>query len=189
MNNFLRLGLLLLSPLSHVAAFTISSTTTIQGRSVEELHTFLATPTNWPAIVLSSVGVEEAAADGDTRRRTNAIDRPLRKGERVTELFGLPPVLPLAVTWTCRENALSRPGRRRAGVGRLEFASATGLAGVAENCCMRFDIAEAAEGGTRVDMTVDVDPVSPLANLAPLVLQVDNDLALKVLLPRALKKA
>lgn len=188
MNNFFCLAILVLSPLSHVVAFTISSSTTIAGRSVEDLQTFLATPTNWPTIVLSSVGVEEAEAVA--KRRPNPVDRPLKKGERVTEIFGLPPLLPLAVTWTCAENALTRPGRGRTGGASLEFFSAEGLGGVAENCRMRFDIAGADGGeGTQVDMTVEVDPVNPIANLAPLVLQLDNDLALKVLLPRALKNA
>lgn len=183
------LVLLLLSSLSPAVAFTISSTSTIKGRSTQELQTFLATPTNWPSIVASSFGVEEAdAAVGKKKAKINAVDRPLKKGERVKEIFGLPPLLPLAVTWTCQQNVVTKPNKKQGGGGCLEFFSADGLGGIAENCSMKFDISAVGDD-TKVDMTVEIDPVNPIANLAPLVLKVDNDLALKVLLPLALKNA
>ena len=58
-----------------------------------------------------------------------ALDEPLGVGERVTEVFGAPPLLPLRVTWTC---VLAEPP------ARLEFQSEDGLDGIARNCCMRF---------------------------------------------------
>lgn len=186
--NFSCLLLLSLSSLSQVVAFSISSTSTIKGRSAQELQTFLATPTNWPDIVLSSFGVEEADAINNKRAKINTVDRPLKKGDRVKEIFGLPPLLPLAVTWTCQQNVVTRPNKKQGGGGCLEFFSADGLSGIAKNCSMKFDISADGED-TKVDMTVEIEPVNPIANLAPLVLKVDNDLALKVLLPLALKKA
>mmetsp|Transcript_8737 Transcript_8737/g.13214 ORF Transcript_8737/g.13214 Transcript_8737/m.13214 type:complete len:188 (-) Transcript_8737:14-577(-) len=186
--NFLCLLLLSISSVSQVVAFTITSTSTIKGRSTAELQTFLATPTNWPSIVLSSFGVEEADAVENKRAKINAVDRPLKKGERVKEIFGLPPLLPLAVTWTCQQNVVIKPNKKQVGGGCLEFFSADGLSGIAENCSMKFEISAVGDD-TKVDMTVEIDPVNPIANLAPLVLKVDNDLALKVLLPLALKNA
>ena len=65
----------------------------------QELQQFLATPANWPRIVLSSVGVEGATPAS-----------PLRPGAEVDELFGLPPILPLRVK--CRAKMALR-GRQR----------------------------------------------------------------------------
>jgi hypothetical protein len=170
-------------------ALTVTSTATIKGRSTQELQTFLATPTNWPSIVASSFGAEQADAISP-KSKINAIDRPLKKGERVKEVFGLPPVLPLYVTWTCQQNTVKKAKKGMPSGGNLEFFSAEGLGGVAENCRMSFDITSAGVDGqdTTVDMTVEVVPVSFLGNLAGPVLKVDNDLALKVLLPLALKR-
>uniref|UniRef100_A0A7S1BS79 Uncharacterized protein n=1 Tax=Corethron hystrix TaxID=216773 RepID=A0A7S1BS79_9STRA len=189
---------------SNADALTVSSTSTIKGRSAGELQTFLATPTNWPSIVASSFGVEEAdtaVIDGSSSPffplkkapQANAINRPLKKGDRVKEIFGLPPILPLDVTWTCEENVTRKANKRNGSVngGNLAFFSADGLGGIAKNCRMSFSISEAGEDGndTTVDMNVEIEPVNPIANLAPAILKVDNDLALKILLPLALKKA
>jgi hypothetical protein len=82
--------------LSFVACASVASALTLTTRSrvpnatPEDLQQFLATPANWPRIVLSSVGVEGASTAA-----------PLRPGAEVDELFGLPPVLPLRVK--CRE--------------------------------------------------------------------------------------
>jgi hypothetical protein len=186
MMKSLFLFLSLIVPFTHT--FSLTSKTTIKNRSTKELQTFLATPTNWPSIVLSSFGVEEA--DPSTpRSKINPVDRPLKKGERVKEIFGLPPILPLAVTWTCEKNEVKKGKKGGASGGSLEFFSADGLGGVAENCRMSFDIASANGGDdTTIEMTVEIDPVTPLANLAGPILKIDNDLALNVLLPVALKK-
>ena len=132
------------------------------GVTPEALHDFLATPSNWPRIVLSSQRVE---GDG--------IERPLGVGSTVDEIFGLPPLIPLSVRWTCV--ASDRAG------GRLEFASPGGLDGVASECKMAFDI---SASGVLLEMSYL--PRSPLARLATPVLALDNALALKLLLPRAL---
>lgn len=181
--TFLTLGV------AATTALTVTSTATIKGRSTQELQTFLGTPTNWPSIVASSFGAEEADAISP-KSKINAINRPLKRGERVKEVFGLPPVLPLYVTWTCQENTVRKAKKGSPGGGNLEFFSAEGLGGIAENCRMSFDITAAGDDGldTTVDMKVEVDPVSFLGSLAGPVLKVDNDLALKVLLPQALKR-
>jgi len=105
----------------------------------------------------------------------------------VKEIFGLPPILPLAVTWTCQENTVKK-GKMGAG-GTLEFFSPEGLAGVAENCRMSFEIGSDGDDDSTLAMTVEIDPVSPLANFAGPILKIDNDLALKALLPLAIKNS
>ena len=93
------------------------------GVTPAELHDFLATPANWPRIVLSSQSVE---GDGV------GVDTPLAVGSAVDEVFGAPPLLPLRVRWTCVASDRA--------AGRLEFASPAGLAGVATDCKMSFTI-------------------------------------------------
>jgi hypothetical protein len=86
---------------SVATALTLTTRSRIPNAQPQQLQQFLATPANWPRIVLSSVGVEGAATDA-----------PLRPGSEVDELFGLPPVLPLRVK--CRAKAkLSRRVRTR----------------------------------------------------------------------------
>lgn len=140
--------------------------------SPRELAQFLATPSHWPQIVLSSVAVA-----GDD------VDRPLRRGASVEEIFGAPPVLPLSVSWTCE--------RFNETAGILDVRSADGLAGVANDCRMLFTIAEAANGNGAcdVELRMSYSPISPLAQLATPVLAADNWLALNVLLPAALAKS
>jgi hypothetical protein len=158
------------------ALTTLTTTSTIRDISVKDLQTFLATPTNWPTIVPSAVGVEPF--DGGKKKRNNQVNRPLRVGEQVREIFGLPPVLPLSVVWTCRQNK----------AGTLEFSSPEGLANVAEDVRMAFSIRKDSDAGTTVDLTVEYKAVSPLAILAIPVLTLDNELALKALLPMALSR-
>ena len=97
------------------------------------LHAFLATPRNWPDIVLSSVGVEGAAADA-----------PLKRDGVVDELFGLPPVLPLRVAWRCEATDPNR--------GLLDVRSADGLAGVAKDCRMLFDVSADGDDASVVEL-------------------------------------
>lgn len=179
-------------------AFSLTSKSTIKGTSAKDLQEFLATPTNWPNFVASSFGVTEADILSTPPKKqgffsqkakqpsTNTVDRPLKKGDRVKEIFGLPPILPLAVTWTCEENTVKKG--KKGGGGSLEFFSPEGLAGVAENCRMSFDIGDDGEDST-LTMTVEIEPVSPLANLAGPILKIDNDLALNALLPLAIKNS
>jgi hypothetical protein len=86
------------SPLSFSSAFSPISLTTkskLPQTPPNELYQFLASPANWPKIVASSSSVESS--------NNNKVDlnRPLPKGQSVDEIFGLPPLFPLSVTWTC----------------------------------------------------------------------------------------
>jgi hypothetical protein len=144
-------------------ALTLTTRSRVPNSTPQELQQFLATPANWPRIVLSSVGVEGAAPAS-----------PLRPGSEIDELFGLPPVLPLRVKWRCEA----------AGANSLDVRSADGLEGVATDCRMDFAI-EADGDASIVDLAMSYEPASPLALLAAPVLIVDNWLALNVLLPRA----
>ena len=148
---------------SAATALTLTTRSRIPNAQPQQLQQFLATPANWPRIVLSSVGVEGAATAA-----------PLRPGSEVDELFGLPPVLPLRVKWRCEA----------AGASTLDVRSEDGLAGVATDCRMNFSI-EADGNASVVDLAMSYEPASPLAVLAAPVLIVDNWLALNVLLPRA----
>jgi hypothetical protein len=145
------------------AALTLTTRSRIPNTTPRDLQRFLATPANWPRIVLSSIGVEGASTTS-----------PLRPGAEVDELFGLPPVLPLRVTWRCEA----------ADATSLDVRSADGLDGVATECRMAFAI-EADGDGSIVDLAMSYEPASPLALLGAPVLVVDNWLALNVLLPRA----
>ena len=145
-------------------ALTLTTRSRVPNSTPQELQQFLATPANWPRIVLSSVGVEGAAPAS-----------PLRPGSEIDELFGLPAsILPLRVKWRCEA----------AGSNTLDVRSADGLAGVATDCRMDFSI-EADGDASVVDLAMSYEPASPLALLAAPVLVVDNWLALNVLLPNA----
>ena len=141
-------------------------------------HAYLATPAHWPAVVLSSAAV--APVEGEP------VDKPLCVGALVDEIFGAPALgLPLRVRWRC---TASDPG-----AGRLTFTSAEGVAGVASNCVMDFAIEEVAayekyEGGCMVELTMEYAPSSALAVLATPVLALDNALAVKLMLPRAIAR-
>lgn len=156
----------------------LRTTCRIVGTSCSSLTQFLATPANWPRIVASSWAVE-----GD------AVGKPMRRGARVDEIFGAPPILPLRVAWQCERMDAAR--------GELDVRSSAGLAGVAEDCRMRFVVQPtpaavmragnvgAAQPGATVDLRMSYTPTSPLAVLAIPILAADNWLALNVLLPMA----
>lgn len=202
----------------------VTTRTRIPNQSPDKVQAFLASPANWPKIVTSSVGVKVPSRDSTT---TNDLSRPLPKGQQVEELFGLPPLLPLSVTWTCTKS-LSPKGNqndKKGGIfagsdvfvglgrkkerqqptsnisaGRLVFFSANGLDGVAQNCEMAFDIQQAGsskntqkqedeKAATEVLLTMSYTPVSILALLAVPVLTLDNAVALKFLLPAAMKES
>lgn len=149
-------------------AITLTTRGRVAGMTAVDLHRFLATPANWPDVVASSVGVE-----GPTTQK------PLTRGASVDELFGLPPILPLSVTWTCAA------ADERSGV--LDVRSPDGLAGVASDCRMLFDVRDDADGAV-VDLEMSYEPVGLLATLAAPVLVVDNFLALNVLLQSAVRR-
>ena len=182
------------SPLSFSSAFSPISLTTnskLPQTPPNELYQFLASPANWPKIVASSFSVESPS-----NNNKNEVDltRPLPQGQSVNEIFGLPPLFPLSVTWTCVKSIPPTTTRR----GRLEFYSVDGVPGIATRCKMNFDIDAAAaasaattknsnnEGGSTLSLEMEYEPQSPLAVLATPILTVDNALALKVFLPSVL---
>jgi hypothetical protein len=149
--------LLLLLILATTTSLTL--TTTAKSRlSKADLQEFLATPANWPKIVASSNRV--TSTDVDT-------NKPMKAGSSVTEYFGLNL---LSVSWTCE---VSQPGK-------LVFRSPQGLAGIANNCLMEFDIGEG-----EVTLTMGYNPLSIISVLATPVLTIDNWAALHVFLPAA----
>ena len=135
---------------------------------MEDLQSFIATPTNWPKIVASSHSVKPV---------TNPVDRPLKLGESVEEVFGLPPILPLSVVWECV----------RMDGGHLEFSSKDGVPGLANDCKMIFQIRQKGQGVTRVDLTMEFESQSPITPLGIPLLSLDNMFALNVLLPNAIR--
>ena len=125
---------------------TLTTSTTVPGVDRFAVHRFVATPDNWPSIVLSSQSV--------AGKSTN---RPIQPGESVDEIFGAPPILPLRVTWTCV--ATDEDG------GTLDLVSDAGLGGVAHDCRMKFAVADASDG-VRVELRMSYTPTSILATLA-----------------------
>jgi hypothetical protein len=168
--------------LSSPSKISLSTKSRIPNQSPTDVHSFLATPANWPKIVASSVAVEGV----EGKKGSSSVQRPFRVGDAVDEIFGLPPILPLSVRWTCTKSVLPR-GKNKP--GRLEFDSTDGLNGVASDCRMVFDIImddenDREDSSVLVNLAMEYKPVSPLAILAIPVLTLDNAFALKVLLPR-----
>eukprot|EP00547_Thalassionema_nitzschioides_P018623 CAMPEP_0194254368 /NCGR_PEP_ID=MMETSP0158-20130606/31989_1 /TAXON_ID=33649 /ORGANISM="Thalassionema nitzschioides, Strain L26-B" /LENGTH=316 /DNA_ID=CAMNT_0038992369 /DNA_START=1 /DNA_END=947 /DNA_ORIENTATION=+ len=169
---------------SAYSTITLSTTSTIPGEvaTPSELYRFFASPANWPKIVASSHSVVSPTG-GD-------LEKPLKTKERVDEIFGLPPILPLSVTWRLEKSI--PPTRTKPGF--LEFYSKNGLRSIASDCRMQFEIYEgnkeslsgSEKSESSVKLTMSYDPQSPLATLATPVLAVDNAIALKVLLPSVL---
>ena len=71
------------APVSHVLTLTTQSS--IRGVSVQQLQTFLSTPTTWTTILISENSVQPVLGS------KYAANKPLRKGEQVRGMFGLPP--------------------------------------------------------------------------------------------------
>lgn len=165
-------------------AVKLSTTSTLPRTSAtpSELHRFLASPANWPKIVASSHSVVSPTG--------KSLDEPLKIKDKVDEIFGLPPILPLSVTWRL-EKSVPPTGTK---AGYLEFYSENGLKSIASDCRMQFEInggdtegvSDNAGSESCVKLTMSYDPQSPLATLATPVLAVDNAFALKVLLPSVL---
>mmetsp|Transcript_12015 Transcript_12015/g.35131 ORF Transcript_12015/g.35131 Transcript_12015/m.35131 type:complete len:176 (-) Transcript_12015:54-581(-) len=175
MAAYLSISLFFVIVLQATNGLQLVTTSNIRGVRPDDLHRFLATPTNWPKIVASSQSVRPPG-DGPSNR----VDVPLRVGERVEEIFGLPPILPLSVSWECVQSDVSN--------GALDFYSADGLRGIAKDCRMKFRIMSTKGDGSGSDVTLTMiyEPLSPLAVLATPVLTLDNALALKLLLPNAI---
>ena len=125
------------------ALVQLKTRTTLKGHSQEQVTRFLATPCNWPNIVASSWSVE-----GDS------VDTPLKPKSQVKEIFGLPPILPLVVSWTCVESTNKR----------LDVVSKQGVPGLALDCRMLFEIQEMHGDETAVELTMEYQPVNALGN-------------------------
>ena len=147
------------------AAVRLVTTTSLPGVTPDRVVNYLATPNNWPSLVLSSWSV-----------RGDSVDQPFTVGQTVDEIFGLPPILPLEVRWTCTA----------ASDTALVFSSPNGLKGIAENCKMEFEVT-ADSGGCEVELAMSYDPVSPLATLAQPLLIADNTIAVQLNLPGKLR--
>jgi len=147
-----------------------------KSNSKVKVYRFLATPANWPNIVPSSFGVVKSSSGSDVM----AIEKPLKRRDSVNEIFGLPPILPLTVRWTCVESDEKK--------GRLDVRSKQGVDGIATDCRMLFEITEDKENAAViVDLTMEFEPVNVLlCRLALPILSIDNAIALRVLLPNAL---
>lgn len=160
------------------APISLSTQSKLTQTPPDELYRFLASPNNWPKIVASSASVESSQGVD--------LERPLQVGKNVDEIFGLPPILPLSVTWTCVKSVA--PTKLKA--GRLEFYSCDGVPGIASQCKMNFDIENNNNNnaaGSNLSLEMEFQPESPIAILATPVLTLDNALALKVLLPSVLE--
>ena len=148
--------------LANVAsAVRLVTTTSLPGVDPASALRYLATPGHWPDIVLSSWAV--VGSD---------VDAPMQVGESVDEVFGLPPLLPLEVRWTCTASDDTS----------LVFDSPSGLDGVAKNCRMEFSAAPEGDGSS-VELAMSYEPLNLLAELATPVLALDNAIALKLTLP------
>lgn len=192
---------------------SVTTRAVLPDQTPADVHQFLASPGNWPKIVSTSMGVSSANNNDDD------LSKPLPVGKQVNEIFGLPPILPLSVQWTCTKSVLpsgsssvvvnnnsgggggrifggigKRNSSSKNSAGRLEFLSPEGLGGVAQNCEMLFDVQdkttdnnESSNKGTEVSLDMKYEPNSILAILAVPILTIDNAVALKFLLPAAMR--
>ena len=168
------LALLVFSIISQASkGFRLFSSSTISTNK-ETLHDYLATPTHWPRVVLSSHSVVSPSF------AKNPINTPLQVGDYVEEIFGLPPILPLSVVWQCVTSDMNR--------GILEFYSKDGLPGFANECKMRFNIKETGTARCSVELTMEFESLNRIVPLAVPLLSIDNNFALKILLPKAMSK-
>lgn len=161
---------------------SLTTTTILPKSSPEELHRFLSSPGNWPKIVASSHSVESPSGmDLD-------LNQPLKVGDVVDEIFGLPPILPLSVQWKCVKSI--QPTSQKDGL--LDFISQDGVPGIASECQMLFKFKKQKDAkGNLVPflcLQMEYKPESPIALLAAPILVADNALALNILLPSALEK-
>lgn len=168
---------LLLAATRSTSALQFQTSTTVRGVSKKELHRFLATPSNWPRFVPSSFGVEPLSSSNG---REAKVDSPFRAGDRVEEVFGLPPIIPLTFGWTC-EKADEE-------TGELSFYSAEGIENFATDCRMTFDVTDGEENNSSLlKFSIGYEAASPLAVLATPVLAIDTTLAVKAFLPLVLR--
>jgi len=166
-------------PCNAYSPVSLTTTSTLRGISPENLQNFLGSPANWPKIVASSNSVRSSPEGG----RPINLEVPLKVSQEVDELFGLPPLFPLSVSWKCMNAVVPRNDN----AGTMEFYSENGVDGVACDCTMRFEIRNCGDSNddvsSNVKLTMSYQPMSLLAILAIPVLILDNTIALRLLLP------
>lgn len=151
------------SPSTGVHDVTQLTTEVFLEKEPQEVIEFLMKAANWPDVVISSLGV------------SGQVSAPLAPGDEVFEYFGVPLLWTPSIRWTCKT-----ADRRR---GILSLQSAVGVAGVADDCCMSFQASALPTGGTRLRLNMSYRPLGLLARIARPLLELDNALALKALLP------
>lgn len=111
------------------------------------------------------------------------IEEPLSIGDSIDEVFGLPPILPLRVTWECVANDEN--------TGSIEFFSSSGLPLIANECRMKFKLTESKRSldDIVVNFEMEYNPKSFIAILASPLLSLDNSFAIRVLLPNVITRA
>ena len=111
------------------------------------------------------------------------IEEPLSIGDSIDEVFGLPPILPLRVTWECVANDEN--------TGSIEFFSSSGLPLIANECRMKFKLTESKRSldDIVVNFEMEYNPKSFIAILATPLLSLDNSFAIRVLLPNVITRA
>ena len=141
----------------------VTSTVQLRGVTSSEAFDLLATPSNWADMAAASHRVS-----GQTTR--------LRAGDRVEELAGAPPLLPLQFDWTCE---VSDPG-----AGILELKSTAGAGPFAAGCRREARVLTATDGGCAVELSFSYTPGegAPWA-LVGLLVRADNALTTRLLLP------
>jgi hypothetical protein len=136
---------------------------------------FLATASNWPAILITSNRVETVGGSTTPSKKnktkgTSTTAVPLKRGDSVKEFLGLAGLDLLSVTWNCVESTPTS----------LVLRSNEGIQGIAEDCSIQFSVA-----GKEVSYVVQYNSVSMLGVLAGPVVAVDGWMSLNVFLPAA----
>ena len=144
------------------SALQVTSTAELRGVSSREAFELVATPTNWADLAVAS------------NRVSGQVTR-LQAGDRVEELAGAPPLLPIKFDWTCE---VSDPD-----AGILTLASTAGAGPFAAGC-RREARATATDGGCAVELSFSYTPAegAPSA-LVDLLVRADNALSTRLLLP------
>ena len=144
------------------SALQVTSTAELRGVSSREAFELVATPTNWADLAVAS------------NRVSGQVTR-LQAGDRVEELAGAPPLLPIKFDWTCE---VSDPD---AGILTLESAAGAGPFAAG---CRREARATATDGGCAVELSFSYTPAegAPSA-LVDLLVRADNTLSTRLLLP------
>jgi hypothetical protein len=112
---------------------------------------------------------------------TLLINAPLKVGDYVEEVFGLPPLLPLSVIWQCVASDCEE--------GLLEFYSPDGVPRFARECRMKFYIEQIENGRCNVELIMEFESRNPIVPFGLPLLSIDNNIALKILLPSAIPEA